>query len=33
VLQVQTIVGDKVRICGQCIDEFHAAIHESGRSS
>jgi hypothetical protein len=26
-LQVQTMIGDTVRICGQCVDEFHAAIH------
>lgn len=33
VLQVQIMVGDKVRICGQCIDEFHAVIHDGEASS
>ena len=26
-LQAQTMIGDTVRICGQCVDEFYAAIH------
>ncbi len=27
-LEVRTMIGDDVRICGQCVDEFYAAIHE-----
>jgi hypothetical protein len=26
-LQYRTIIGESVRICGHCVDEFHAAIH------
>ncbi len=26
-LEVQTIIGNEPRICGQCVDEFYAAIH------
>jgi len=26
-LQVQTMIGDEVRICGQGVDEFYAALH------
>jgi hypothetical protein len=32
-LQAQTMIGDAVRICGQCIDEFHAAIHTRDRAT
>jgi ClpX C4-type zinc finger len=27
--QVQIIIGDEVRICGECVDGFHTAIHRS----
>lgn len=26
-LEVQTMIGDAVRICGQCVDDFYVAIH------
>ena len=27
-LHFQSCIGDKVRICNHCVDEFHAIIHE-----
>jgi hypothetical protein len=32
-LEVTTMVGDSVRICGACIDEFHAGIHSDDRTT
>jgi hypothetical protein len=32
-LQYTTVIGDSVRICGQCVDEFYAAIHDDESSS
>ena len=28
ILQITAMVGDEVRICNHCIDEFHEAIHQ-----
>jgi hypothetical protein len=32
-LQYTTIIGDAVRICGHCVDEFYAAIHDDDPSA
>jgi hypothetical protein len=32
-LQVKTMLGDGPRICGECVNDFHAAIHESDETT